>query len=495
VDATGDIYIADANNSRIRKVTPDGTISTVAGSSTKGYSGDGGPATSAFLNGPVDVVPDAAGNLFIVDQGNNVVRKVDTNGIITTVAGNGSPGYSGDGGPATAASLNGPTGVAVNAAGNLFISDRGNNRIRKVSNGIITTVAGTGRAGYAGDGDLATSAELNAPTGISLDASGNLYIAEVSNNRIRVLLTNGTIETVAGNGSAGFSGDGGTATSGAINGPRGVTTFAGLVYIGDALNNRIRLLTPAFQAPAITQVTSSAEFGSVATIAPGSWIEIHGAGLASDSRGWNSGDFSGANAPTTLDGTSVSIGGQAAYIEYISPGQVNTQVPSGVPTGPQQVTVTSSGGTSAPFAVTLNPSAPGLFAPSSLAIGGTQYSAAYFASNLTPVFTPGDILSSGSLRMKPGDTIILYGIGFGPVTPDSPAGQIVQQANTLATPPQFSFGGVPATLVSAGLVSGAIGLYQFNVTVPSVTSSDAVPLTFTLGGVAGTQTLYIATGN
>jgi uncharacterized protein (TIGR03437 family) len=391
--------------------------------------------------------------------------------------------------------LNSPTGVAVTSTGDILISDSNNNRIRKISNGIITTVAGSGRQGYAGDGGMATSALLSAPKGIAIDNAGNLYITDLGNNVIRVLLTNGTILTVAGNGTTGYSGDGGPAASAAINGPRDVATFGGLVYIADTLNNRIRLLTPVPQAPAVSQVVGPSAFGSLAAIAPGSWIELQGTNLAGDSRKRTSADFNGSTAPTSLDGTSVSIAGQSAFIEYISSTQVNAQVPSGIPTGPQQVVVTSPTGTSAPYAITMSPTAPGLLAPAALSIGGMQYVTAQFATTMTPVFTPGDPTSSLSPRARPGDTITLYGIGFGSVTPDSPAGQIVQQANTLVTLPQFSFGGTAATLMSAGLVQGSIGLYQFSVVVPAVPASDSVPLTFALGGVAGPQTLYIAVGN
>ena len=216
VDASGNLYIADTGNNRIRKVSATGIITTVAGNGSAGYSGDGGPATSAQLDGPEGVAVDGSGNLYIADTCNNRIRKVSATGIITTVAGNGSAGYSGDGGPATSAQLSLPAGVAVDGSGNLYIADSGNNRIRKVSaTGIITTVAGNGSPGYSGDGGPATSAQLNQPAGVAVDASGNLYIADSSNNRIRKVSATGIITTVAGNGFDGYSGDGGPATSAA----------------------------------------------------------------------------------------------------------------------------------------------------------------------------------------------------------------------------------------------------------------------------------------
>ena len=179
----------------------------------QGYSGDNGPATSAELAGPTGVALDASGNLYIADYGNNRIRKVSPSGIITTVAGNGTDGFSGDNGPATSAELADPWGVALDASGNLYIADIYNNRIRKVSpSGIITTVAGNGTGGYSGDNGPATSAELYDPSGVALDASGNLYIADYGNDRIRKVSPSGIITTVAGNGTVGYSGDNGPAT-------------------------------------------------------------------------------------------------------------------------------------------------------------------------------------------------------------------------------------------------------------------------------------------
>jgi len=247
VDAAGNLYIADIYNNRIRRVSPSGTISTVAGGGTWAFSGDGGPATSASLALPVDVAADAAGNLYIADMNNNRVRKVSPGGIITTVAGNAAQRYSGDGGPATSASLFLPHGVAVDSSGNLYIADQYNNRIRKVSaGGIITTVAGNGAKAFSGDGGPAANASLAAPVGVAVDGSGNLYIADWGNNRLRKVSAAGTITTVAGNGIAGFSGDGGPATSASLSWPEGVgVDAAGNLYIADSNNERIRKVSPS----------------------------------------------------------------------------------------------------------------------------------------------------------------------------------------------------------------------------------------------------------
>src|ERR1022692_1650325 len=219
---------------------PNGIITTVAGNGTYGYSGDGGAATNAELNEPIGVAVDTTGNLFIADSQNNRIRKVGTNGIISTVAGNGGYGDFGDGGPATNAELSIPSSVAVDATGNLFIAD--NNYIRKVgTNGIIITVAGNGTNGFSGDSCSATNAELNDPQRVVVDANGNLFIADSYNNRIREVDTNGIIMTVAGNGTNGFSGDGGSATSAKLYEPSGVAVdAAGHLFIADVFNDRIR---------------------------------------------------------------------------------------------------------------------------------------------------------------------------------------------------------------------------------------------------------------
>ena len=245
VDGSGNLFIAESH--RIRRVDgATGIITTVVGGAASGFSGDGGPATSASLNFPSGLAVDGSGNLYISDSFNYRVRRVDAaTGVITTVAGDGIRGFSGDGGPATSASLNVPWGVAVDTSGNVYIADRDNHRVRRVdaATGVITTVAG----GFVGDGGPATSSSLNSPAGIALDASGNLYIADSAHHRVRLVDgATGTITTVAGTTSTGFSGDGGPATTANLNSPQGVAVDgSGNLYISDTFNHRVRRVDAA----------------------------------------------------------------------------------------------------------------------------------------------------------------------------------------------------------------------------------------------------------
>ena len=239
LDSSGNLYIADTLNRRIRKVS-GGNINTIAGNGILSYSGDGGPAGSAQLNTPQSVAVDSSGNVYIADTVNNVVRKINTSGVITTFAGNGTAGFGGDGGPPGSAQLNGPEGVAVDSSGNVYISDTHNARVRKVSGGAINTVAGNGSPGYSGDNGPATSAQIEIPLGLAVDSAGNLYIADFVNNVVRKV-SGGTITTVAGTGLVGQGGDGVPATTSALNGPTGVAVDSnGNLYISDANNNVVR---------------------------------------------------------------------------------------------------------------------------------------------------------------------------------------------------------------------------------------------------------------
>ena len=243
--------------------------------------------------------------------------------------------------------------------------------------------------------------------------------------------------------------------------------------------------------PAIGGVVSASAYGAFSSVAPGSWVEIYGTNLADHMRQWAGSDFNGNNAPTMLDGVQVVIGGQKAFVDFISSGQVNAQLPSNIGTGSMQITLTNGNVTSAPLDITVNTTRPGLLAPPSFKIGANQYVVAQFSDG-TYVLPPGAIAGVTSRPAKPGETIIIYGVGFGPVIPNIPAGQIVTQSNQLSMPLQVLFGQTPAQTPYFGLAPSYVGLYQFNVVVPAVGNSDLVPLTFNLGGVAVPQMLFIA---
>ncbi len=246
MDTAGNFYIADQYNNRIRKISTTGLITTIAGNGAFGASGDGGMATAARVFAPNGLIYTPAGELIICDRFNNKIRKISTSGIITTIAGNGLPGFSGDGGAATAAKINNPSAICMDRAGNIYISDFVNNRIRKIKpSGLIETVCGTSSSGFSGDGGAATAATLNQPCGIACDTSGNLYIADMLNNRIRKIdNTTGNISTVAGSSSSGFSGDGSASVLAALMNPTGVAFDSrNNMYIADRDNNRIRKVT------------------------------------------------------------------------------------------------------------------------------------------------------------------------------------------------------------------------------------------------------------
>jgi hypothetical protein len=241
-DAAGNLYFADTNRHQVYESSLGGALTIVAGNGTQGFSGDNGPATAAELNAPQGVAISPSGTLYIADTGNHRIRAV-TAGIITTLAGNGTAGFSGDGAAATAATLANPTALAVNATGALLLCDTANQRIRQIRSGVITTLAGTGTQGFSGDNGPATAAALDTPTGIAVAPDGRIFLADTHNQRIRVIATDGTLTTFAGTGTPGYSGDNGPATSAALDSPRGlIVTSAGALLFADSNNQRIRMV-------------------------------------------------------------------------------------------------------------------------------------------------------------------------------------------------------------------------------------------------------------
>jgi len=370
VDAQGNVYISDTIGQRIRVVTPsNGQINTYAGNRTPGYAGDGGAATGAELNTPTGLAVDTAGNLYIADTLNSVIRKVTPAGTISTVAGNGVQGYAGDGGVATGAELYYPKAVAVDASGNLYIADTQNNRVRKVnSSGIISTVAGNGTFGYSGDGSWAVNAQITSPVGLATDSLGNLYIAD-SNGVIRKVFPNATIATVAGNTGIGYSGDGGPATGATLNSPQGVAvTSGGLVYIADSGNNAVRMLEPACTGTGICAVANAASNLSAA-VSPGGVIVIYGSGLGPNTLVTNT-PVAGVYGKS-LAGTTVMVNSTPAPLIYTSSTQVAAVVPYAVNGSEATVQVTYNGTVLTPFTTAMSATSPAIFT-----IGGGSQAAA-----------------------------------------------------------------------------------------------------------------------
>lgn len=334
IEADGTIYISDNHNDCIRKIDPSGTITTYAGTGTAGDSGDGGPATAAQLHGPWGLALDGDNNLYIADRENDRVRMVDhATGVMTTVAGTGVEGYSGNGGPATAANFNKPISLALDTAGNLFIADEDNHRVRKVfaSTGFVEKIAGNGTAGYNGDGIQAVGARLNYPSGVGVDNAGNVYIGDRGNHRIRKVTPSGIISTIAGTGNVGFSGDGGNATSAMLNYPRNLfADGSGNIYFADTDNDRIRKITfcnlPSIPVLAASQPVICAGEGTTLSVTSGSLND------ATDWK-WYSGSCGG-----TLVGTGISIAvTPAATTTYYVRGEGACATPYGCGTVTVQV--------------------------------------------------------------------------------------------------------------------------------------------------------------
>ncbi len=457
VDAGGSLYIADYWDHRVRKVS-NGVITTVAGNGGSGSAGDNGPATSASLSKPSGAAVDAAGNLYIADASNNRIRKV-SNGVITTFAGGGTT--LGDNGPAVNAKLSGPVSVALDSAGNLYIADTGNHRIRKVSNGVITTVAGNGTYGFSGDDGPAVGAQLYQPTGVAVDAAGNIFIVDRGNYRIR-RVSNGKIFTIGGNGTSGFSGDGSPANAGQFIDPFSVAVdSAGIVYVSDRSNHRIRSLTPG--GPSLFSSVSAASFAAELPLTPGQIA----AGFGRDMALTVEIAPAAGPLPTELAQTSVlvkdSAGDErAAPLWFVAPTQINYLVPAETALGPAAVTVTRGGQTVAIGTLQIEAVSPGLFTMNANGMGVPAALAIFVKPG--PVQTWQYVFNAGCL---PGsclpapidlgaatDTVYLqlYGTGI--------------RGRRALSGVSVMIGNAVAPVSYAGPVSGFVGLDQVNVRVP-----------------------------
>jgi uncharacterized protein (TIGR03437 family) len=503
VGSDGTIYIAEYGNHRIRKVAPNGIITTIAGTGTAGFAGDGGPATAARIYAPLSIIIDPAGNLYFSDIGNYRVRKITPAGVISTIAGTGRScrPASGDGGPATSADSC-PAYLSLGPDGNLYFTDQGdlrfygNPRVRRVSltTGIITTVAGGDTAGFSGDGGPATSALMRGIAGVGVDSGGNIFISDYSNARIRKVNLSGTITTYAGTGISGSAGDGGDAVKAQVNGPCGIVfDSAGNLYFADRLNHKIRRISPPpvpairTSNPVLTSFLGNAGFSS------NTYVEIYGANFSTAARLWAGSDFSGSNAPTSLDGVSVTVNGRPAFVYYISPGQININTPEDTAVGPVAIQVKTPLGLSNVITANRSRISPTLQTVPQFQVGGKQYVVALTPDFSTYIGRVGLIPGVAFAPAKPGDTISIYALGCGPTNPPTQAGVIAAQASSLTLPFQLNIGGVPAPVTFAGIVGGSIGLYQFNVSIPVVAPGDQT-IELVVDGVSNNQNLYITIG-
>jgi uncharacterized protein (TIGR03437 family) len=479
-DANGNLYIADVGNQRIRKVDASGTITTIAGNGSKGYSGDGGQAVNASFYNSVRVVVDSSGNVLVADQSDHRIRKIAPNGMITTLAGNGagtpaSGAFSGDGSPAVSASLNNPTALTVDGAGVVYFADHFNQRIRKITtDGNITTIAGNGSAGFAGDGGPALSASLNYPGGITVDAAGNLYFNDDLNYRTRRISTNGTISTVAGSGAPGFSGDGGAATAASLNGNFGVTLdLLGNLYIADSTNNRIREVYGV--VPGFTPSIPAAGFTNAATFltggSPGAIATLFGTHLSRNLTGFV--QSTSVPLPSTLAGTTVTVGGKTAPIYSVvnlnGVEQVSFQVPVDVAPGTGIPVVLNNGFASATAQIGLTATQLGIFT-----IDGTEAAALHSDYSLITAAKPA----------APNETIIVFCTGLGAVSPSVPTGAAASGSVLSWSTATYTatVAGQNAPVGFSGLAPYYVALGQVNLTVPSGAPSGPQDLVITGGG-------------
>jgi trimeric autotransporter adhesin len=606
VDQSGNFYLSDSEP-LVLKIGTDGTTATIAGNSQTGFSGDSGSAQSASLNNPSGVAVDAQSNVYIADNGNHRIRKVDPSGIIQTIAGNGKPVYSGDNGPALAAGMD-PFDLALDKADNLLVVDRANNRIRKIApNGTITTVAGTGVPGYSGDGGPATAARLNFPAGIALDSFGNLYIADEGNFVVRRVTSSGLITTIAGTGVISpSSGDGGPASAAQLDPWRVAVDGAGNLYVTDSFNDRVRLLTPLVVKPAnATKVSGDNQSATVGTalaapivlkiadangngvpgvivvftvspanaatvspspaitlndgtvsatvtlgkaagpitiqasatgvtglpvlsfsatalpsnapaissggitsaglstppvqnLAPNAIVSIFGSNFApaGTAREVGTADLVDGKIPTNLAGVCVEFDGQRAPIFDVFPGQLNVQVPSLMPgnTAVQVITNcdTSAAVASPPIDATVQAAAPEFFYFAHNT-NGQDPIAAVNAVTGAYVGAPGLIAGATFVPAQPGDILTLYATGFGATNPAFGPGELPGTAAPVTAPYSITFGGVtldPSDILYVGATQDA-GLYQVNLKVPSSVPDGNQPLVITVGGVASPSGAFL----
>ncbi|MDE3196810.1 MAG: hypothetical protein KGN84_10730 [Acidobacteriota bacterium] len=468
VDNSGNVFVADTSNFVIRKVDAATNMTTFAGNGTRGYAGDGGAASAAAMWFPSGLAFDKSGNLYVADYGSATVRKIDSSGKISTVAGSGSWGYSGDGGPASKAALASPLSVAVDAAGNIFIGDTGNNNIRK-----ITT-----------DGNIHTIVTNVSPASMVVDGAGNLFFVDGVNPAVWEAFPSGALIAIAGNGRTGYGGDGGQATLAELDHPNGIAIdSAGNLYVSDTNNEIIRKLTPV---PFSVGAAVNSASGAQGAIAPGEIVTLYGSGIGPSALT----TFSVSNGfiGSQIANTSVTFNGVAAPLIYASSGLVSAIVPyevAGLSTA--NVAVTYQGNTSAATVLPVTNAAPGIF---TLNMTGAGQAAA--------VNQDGTI-NSASNPAKAGSVISLYLTGEGQTSPAGVDGKLANAAPypKPVLPVTATIGGQNAVVSYYGAAPTAVaGLMQVNVQIPAgVAAGGAVPVTVNVGPVAAQTGVTLSISN
>lgn len=497
----GSLLIADYGNDKIRKIAPSGIITTIAGTGVGGFQGDGGQASAARINGPRTFAVSSTGVIYFVDYANLRIRRIGLDGVITTVAGTGRSTLSGDGGLGTSTDMF-PGAVSLALDGSLLIADdgvpnaRGTRRVRRVgTNGIVSTVAGTGTAGFSGDGGPATLAQLQSADGVAMDSVGNIYISEYNGARIRKVNVNGIITTYAGTGRAGSTGDGGLATNALLNGPTGLTIDSSdNLYINDTANEKIRRIAPPPQPTISTSQAAIPSFLGKSGFGSNMYVEIYGSNLSGTTRTWTGADFQGSTAPTQLDGVSVTVNGKPAAVYFISPGQININTPEDTATGPVQIQVKNGLGVSNVGTAVRARVSPTLQAIPQFNIGGKSYVVAQTPDFKSFIGIPGMVAGVPFVEARPGDTVSLYALGCGPTNPITLAGVVAASSAPLALSYQVKIGGVPANVTFAGIAAGTVGLYQINLVIPNVLPGDQ-PIELLVDGISNQQGLVIRIGN
>ena len=475
-DSAGNLYIGDRQSFVVRKVDTSGVMTTIAGNGTAGLSGNNGSgsqATSVPICSPSGVVADRAGNVYFGSSICGTVRKIDTSGVLSTYAGNGSPSF-----------VQTPWALAMDNSGNLYACDDGvGTRVYKVTpGGAITIIAGNGTSGFSGDGGPATSAQLFEARGVAVDAAGNVYIADTGNLRVRKVDTSGIITTVAGGPhSAPNEVDGGPPTGVNVGALDVAVDSSGNLYIYGG--NRVYKVsglsagTTPLGAPAISAngVVNGASFQP--GVAANSWVTIQGTNLAPQTDDWSHSIVNGA-LPTSLDGVFVTMGGKPAYVYFISPGQLNVLAPD-VPPGSISVTVTTAAGASTAFSTTANAYGPAFFLWPSNQLVATRQDYSYAAK-------AGTFAGATTVAAKPGDVLILWGTGFGPTMPAAPVGVSVPASGgfSTASAPTVTINNTPAVVYGAALAPGSAGLYQIAIQVPTTLADGDWPIQATIGSVA-----------